>query len=120
MNSELCRLWNATTAADDEPDDAGEQSKTKGKASGRQTGERFALLNGFVDFAAGTLNRAELLVWLTLYRDTKDGTAATSQADIARRTGLCKRTVQLTLHRLAAAGLVRQVHRGGIRRGHSR
>ena len=128
MNSripaDLRRAWDATPAAADEPDAADRngrgQDKTKGKAAGGQTGERFATLNAFVDFTAGTLNRAELLTWLVLYRDTRDGTAATSQDDIARRTGLCKRTVQLTTRRLEAAGLLKRVHRGGLRRGTSR
>ena len=118
--AELRQAWDATpAAADDEPAARG-INKAKGKTTRRRTGERFATLNAFVDFTAGTLNRAEVLVWLVLYRDTKDGTAATSQADIARRTGLCKRTVQLTTQRLEAAGLLKLVHRGGLRRGTSR
>jgi hypothetical protein len=133
---DLLAAWDATEAAPDEPDaaelrardthrqdldgTAGGNGKPKGTTAGHRTGERFAVLNAFVDFTAGTLNRAELLVWLVLYRDTKDGTAATSQADLARRTGLCKRTVQLTTRRLEAAGLLKRVHRGGLRRGTSR
>jgi hypothetical protein len=132
----LRKAWDSTPAAADEPDaaelparDARRQAadregrdgnKAKGKAAGRKAGERFAVLNAFVDFAAGTLNRGELLTWLVLYRDTRDGTAATSQADIARRTGLCKRTVIAALQRLEAAGLLKRVHRGGLRRGVSR
>jgi len=131
---ELRAAWDATEPAP-EPDadppardarrqaadlDGRDRTKAKGKAAGRKAADRFAVLNNLVDFTAATLNRAELLVWLTLYRDTKDGTAATSQADIARRTGLCKRTVQLTTARLEAAGLLKRVHRGGLRRGTSR
>ncbi|HPM79135.1 MAG TPA: helix-turn-helix domain-containing protein [Candidatus Anammoximicrobium sp.] len=119
---ELRAAWDATEPAP-EPDADREgrgQDRPKGKAAGRKAADRFAVLNNFVDFTAATLNRAELLVWLTLYRDTRDGTAATSQADIARRTGLCKRTVQLTTARLEAAKLLKRVHRGGLRRGTSR
>lgn len=119
---ELLKLWNSVEAAPDEPAEptAGTKARAKGTGAGRQAGDRFATLNAFVDFTAGTLNRADLLTWLVLYRDTRDGTAATSQADIARRTGLAKRTVQLAMNRLEAAGLLKRVHRGGLRRGTSR
>lgn len=133
---ELRAAWTATEAAPDEPNaadppardarrqaadaDGRGQDKAKGTAAGRRTADRFATLNAFVDFTARTLNRAELLTWLVLYRDTKDGTAATSQADIARRTGLAKRTVIYATQRLEAAGLLKRVHRGGLRRGTSR
>ena len=124
MNSripaELRRDWDATPAAADDELDAGGTDKAKGKTARRRSGERFAVLNAFVDFTAGTLNRAEVLVWLVLYRDTKDGTAATSQTDIARRTGLCRRTVVSVLQRLETTGLLKRVHRGGLRRGTSR
>ena len=114
-------LWNATEpAADDDERNARDTNPAKGKTAKRRVGNRFAVLNAFVDFTAATLNRGEILVWLVLYRDTKNGTAATSQADIARRTGLCKRTVQLATQRLEAAGLLKRVHRGGLRRGTSR
>lgn len=123
---ELAELWDATEAAPDEPDlpptgpTAGTRGKAKGTGTGRANSDRFAVLNAFVDFTAGTLNRADLLTWLVLYRDTRDKTAATSQADIARRTGLAKRTVQLAMNRLETAGLLKRVHRGGLRRGTSR
>src|SRR5262245_27991772 len=48
------------------------------KAKGKHAGERFAVLNAFVDFALAELSRAEIAVWLVLYRDTRDGTARTS------------------------------------------
>lgn len=119
---ELIELFDATEAAPDERDEptAGTKPRAKGPGAGRQAGDRFATLNAFVDFTAGTLNRADLLTWLVLYRDTRDGTAATSQADIARRTGLAKRTVIYSLQRLECAGLLKRVHRGGLRRGTSR
>ena len=90
-------------------------SKPKGK-----TGERFALLNTFVDFALADLSRADIAVWLVLYRDTREGTARTSYDDLARRAGLNRRTVGRALRRLQARGLVQIVHRGGLRRGMSR
>lgn len=89
-------------------------SKPKGKAGGR-----FAVLNAFVDFTAGTLNRSEILVWLVLYRDCRDGIARTSQADIARRGGICARTVRNAIKGLERRGLLKVVHRGGLNRGPS-
>ena len=44
----------------------------KRKANRQKTGNRFAVLNAFVDAIAGELNRSEVLVWLVLFRDTRD------------------------------------------------
>lgn len=89
--------------------------EAKGKAAGR-----FTLLNAFVDATAGRLTRGEILVWLVLYRDSRDGIARTSQADIARRAALAERSVRRVLGRLARRGLLRIVYRGGLNRGTSR
>jgi predicted DNA-binding transcriptional regulator len=86
----------------------------------RKTADRFAVLNAFIDFTMGTLTRNEIAVWLLLYRDTKDGTARTSQADLARRAGVSDRTVRNVLRQLARKRLLRVAHRGGIGRGPSR
>jgi hypothetical protein len=91
------------------------RDKPKGK-----TGERFAVLNAFVDFALSALSRSEIAVWLVLYRDTRDGTARTSYDDIARRAGMNRRSVGRAVRQLEKRGLVRVVHRGGLRRGMSR
>jgi hypothetical protein len=93
----------------------GTGSKPKGK-----TGERFAVLNSFVDFALAGLNRREIAVWLVLYRDTREGTARTSYDDLARRAGLARRNVGRALRRLELLGLLQVVHRGGLGRGPSR
>lgn len=103
----------------DEPPEV-DAGKTSSKAAKRKAGERFATLNAFVDFTAGTLARGELLVWLVLFRDSRDGIARTSQTDIARRAGMTDRTVRRTLRRLELRGLVQTVHRGGIHRGLSK
>lgn len=100
-------------------DDGPAGKTTKPKPERRRTGDRFELLNGFVDFSAGKLSRSELLVWLTLYRDTRDGIAKTGQADVARRTGLGVRTVRWAIGRLEGRGLLIVVRRGGIQRGPS-
>jgi DNA-binding MarR family transcriptional regulator len=78
------------------------------------------VLNAFVDFALGDLSRSEIAVWFVLYRDTRDGTARTSYADLARRAGCNRRNVGRAISRLERLGLLKVVHRGGLRRGVSR
>src|SRR5688500_15654644 len=90
-----------------------------GRAKGKTT-DRFAVLNNFVDFTLAGLRRAEIAVWLVLYRDTRDGTARTSYDDIARRAGLNRRNVGRAVRQLEGRGLVQVVHRGGLGRGASR
>jgi hypothetical protein len=98
----------------------GHQGKAKGKAAGRKTGNRFAVVNTFLDFSAGGLSRAAALTWLVLWRDTKpDGTARTSQADLARRIGADPSTVKRAVAALVEAGLLAVVYRGSLRRGPS-
>lgn len=97
----------------------GHNGKAKGKPA-RRKGDRFAVLNAFVDFTLAGLTRNEIATWLVLYRDTRDGTARTSQADIARRAGVSDRTVRNAIRHLASKGLLRVVYRGGIGRGPSR
>ncbi len=86
-------------------------------------GNRFAVLNAFVDFgiAAAELTPAESLVWLVLFRDTKaaTGTARTGQTDIARRAGLSSRAVKLAVRSLKAKGLLAVVRMGRLNAGPS-
>lgn len=99
----------------------GHQSKAKGKPARRKTADRFAVLNAFVDCTMADLSRAESLVWLVLYRDTKpDGTARTGAADVARRIGTTRRAVVNALAKLRRRGLLRVVFKGGLNRGPSR
>jgi hypothetical protein len=59
-------------------------------------------------------------VWLILFRDTKpNGRANTSQGDLARRAGVCPRTVRTALRTLIATGLLRVVRRGNVNQGAS-
>ncbi len=98
----------------------GHRGKAKGKAAGRKAGDRFAVLNAFVDFTMQELSRAEALVWLALFRDTKpDGLARTGQADLARRAGVNIRTVKRTVASLRRLGVLVVVYRGSLRRGPS-
>jgi CRP-like cAMP-binding protein len=88
----------------------------KGK---RRHADRFAVLNGFVDAGMRGLSRAELHVWLALYRDTRNGTARTSAADIANRAGLSRRAVTKATAKLRRRRLLTLVYRGGLNRGPS-
>jgi hypothetical protein len=93
----------------------GRNGGAKSKASGR-----FEMLNRFVDFTLCRLGRAETRVWLILFRDCRDDVAATSQADLARRGGMDRKTVYRALRRLQKRGLVQVVRLGGLRQGVSR
>ncbi len=84
----------------------------KAKAKGR-----FHDINTFADFSMASLDRAEIAVWLLLWRDTKDGTARTSQADLARRAGINDRSVRRAIVSLKGKRLLTVVHRGGLHRG---
>jgi hypothetical protein len=90
------------------------------KATGRTTAAgRSRTLNAFVDFTLAELGRAEIAVWLVLFRDCRDGLARTAQTDIARRAGIGLRTVYNALRRLEQLGLVRVVRRGRLGTGPS-
>ena len=82
-----------------------------------QSARRFQALNSFVDRAMATLTRAELAVWVILFRDERDGTARTGRADLAHRAGCDRSTVTRALAGLVGRGLVEVTRRGGIRRG---
>jgi hypothetical protein len=86
----------------------------------RQARDRFRTINAFLDATARVLPPSASLVWLLLWRDVKpDGLARTSQADLARRSGLCLRTVKMAVKTLGAKGLLVAVSRGDLRRGPS-
>ncbi len=98
------------------------RGKAKGKAgtANRRAGERFGLLNAFVDFTMAELKPSERAVWLVLFRDTKpDGIARTSGRDIARRAGISDRMVRYALAALVKRRLVKIVRRGRLRDGPS-
>ena len=94
--------------------------KAKGKSRSRDRRSRFATLNAFLDFTVRDLTRAEAVVWLVLFRDTKpDGVARTSQADLARRVGADVSTIKRAVARLRSRELLTVVFRGSLRRGPS-
>lgn len=94
---------------------SGRHPKRKKSSAGR-----FRCLNSFVDFTMSTLARAEIAVWLVLYRDTKDGVADTSMNDVAKRAGCTRRQVIRAIQKLQTVGLLKIVKRGGLNQGNSR
>jgi len=91
----------------------GEQCKEKRKTAGR-----FDSINAFADFSLASLNRAEIAVWLLLWRDTRpDGLARTSLADLAMRGGMDRQTAFRAVQRLEGLGLLLVVRRGGLNQG---
>lgn len=86
----------------------------------RSTGERFKVLNTFVDVGMVGLSKVEVMAWLVLYRDTRDGIACTSMADIAKRSGCSKRSVISAINQLKKRGLLTLVYRGGTFKGANR
>ena len=109
---------DATFRSEDEPARPASPSKPA-RRTGK--GERFAVLNTFVDTVLTELTGAETKVWLILFRDTKaaTGTARTGQSDIARRAGLKSRMVRYALTALEAKGMIRVVRRGRLNGGPS-
>ncbi len=90
------------------------------KTSKRASRLRFELLNAFVDTGMADLSRAELAVWLILYRDTKrDGTARASLDDLARRGGMNRQTASRAVGRLARRKMLQVLRRGGLNCGPS-
>lgn len=97
-----------------------EKAPRKEKPNRRKTGDRFAVFNTFADFTVRDLSRAEIAVWLLLWRDTREGTARTSQVDLARRAGMDPSTVKRAVKRLEKRGLLTVVFRGDLWQGPSR
>jgi predicted DNA-binding transcriptional regulator len=112
-------MENGRVRRDQPTTDPPDKTEPKEKANRRKAGDRFRILNAFADFTLAGLNRNEIAVWLLLWRDTRDGTARTSQADLARRAGVSDRTIRTTLRSLSSKQLLRVVRRGGIGRGAS-
>lgn len=100
--------------------DQEDAKKPKKKGSRRTTRDRFSTLNAFVDAGMVGLMKTEIATWLVLYRDTRDGTACTSEESIAARIGCSRRAVVKAVKSLRRRGLLIQVFRGGLNRGPSR
>lgn len=94
--------------------------RSKGRHKAKRAAGRFAALNAFLDVTLRELPRAQIAVWLLLFRDTKaDGLARTGQADLARRAGCNAGTVKRALAGLARRRLLTVVHRGRLGAGPS-
>ena len=92
----------------------------KRKTWRRESRLRFETLNAFVDSGMADLSRAELAVWMILYRDTqRNGVARASLDDLARRGGMNRQTASRAIGRLARRKMLRVLRRGGLNCGPS-
>jgi DNA-binding MarR family transcriptional regulator len=90
------------------------------KTTKRQSRLRFEMLNAFVDTGMADLSRAELAVWMILYRDTqRNGVARASLDDLARRGGMNRQTASRAVGRLALRRMLQVIRRGGLNSGPS-
>jgi DNA-binding MarR family transcriptional regulator len=95
-------------------------TKTTRRTTKRRSSLRFEVLNAFVDGGLADLSRAELAVWLCLYRDTKPGgTARASLDDLARRGGMDRQTASRAVGRLERRKMLQILRRGGLNQGPS-
>ena len=112
----LRKQWDSIPAEPPEVSQSPPLQRRKPKSK-RTTGDRFKLLNMFIDFTLRGLSRNEITVWMILYRDAKDGVSRTSIADLARRSGASTRNTQRAVANLKSKKLLHVVYRGGLRRG---
>ena len=95
-------------------------SRAKGHPHDRNAGDRFGVANAFVDFGARLVDPTAQSCWWTLWRETKpDGLARVSFSRVAECVGMDRRTAIRAIDRLAKAGLLTVVRRGGMRSGAS-
>lgn len=98
----------------------GHDAKAKaGPGRRRVAADRFQTLNTFLDTTARDLIHSQLIVWMLLFRDARDDVARTSQADLARRSGLSERSVRRAIQALEEKGLLSVVRRGRLAEGPS-
>jgi hypothetical protein len=91
-------------------------NRPRGRSTGnRAVGDRWAVLNAFVDVALAKASEAELRVWLVLYREVRPGgLARAGMTDIARRAGMTRRAVVKGINGLKRHGLIEVAARGSI------
>lgn len=116
-NAKPPRLTGCSVLPPHEPGPAIQNMPPEMAKKPKNTAQRFGTINEFVDCSLADLSRAEALTWVVLWRDTKNGTARTSSADIARRIGVDRRTVTNAIAGLRERGLLSLVHRGGMNQG---
>lgn len=76
-------------------------------------GDRFSVLNAFVDQSLQSLKGAQVSVWLVLFRTERDRRATIGHAAMARYSGLSRRSTIRAVNSLIALGLVERLARGG-------
>ncbi len=111
--------WWETEKAIEEPSSAKDE-KPKKKSPKTYAQERWMLINNFIVNSASQLKRSEMLVWLMLFRNSREGTVAMSQRNIAKLTGIRVDNINIAIKGLKQKGLVKVVHQGGYRHGMSR
>lgn len=87
--------------------------------SKRKNAHRFYDLNDFVDVSMQDLTRAEMAVWLSLFRSARDRTVRLSREQIAATSGCSVKATGQAIQSLIAKKLIRQTVRGSINRGPS-
>ena len=96
------------------------EPKTPNKKPTKRDGNRWNELNQFIDITMRGLKPRQVAVWLTLFRDSRNGVASVSQIYIGKRCGLRRPTVSTAIKELEALGLVTTIHTGGVGRGVSK
>jgi len=121
VGDELPAMDRTATARRDPPKRIAGKSKTPtAKRPAGAVKRRFGLLNATIDRAMPSMTRAELAVWLLLFRHAKpDGIVSASVADLVRRTGSGERSVRYALERMRDGGLLDRVKRGTLAGGPS-
>ena len=91
-----------------------------GGTGGRSTAQspygvagRFRLINRFLDKHARNCSPVQAMVWVVLWRDSRDGVAKTSYSRLADRLGVSRATVARAIRLLRDMGYLEVVRRGG-------
>ena len=96
------------------------EPKTSTRKAPKKDANRWQELNQFIDITMRDLLPRQVAVWLTLFRDCRNGVASVSQVYIGERCGLRRPTVSTAIAELEALGLVTTIHTGGVGRGVSK
>lgn len=96
------------------------ERKTTTRKTPKKDANRWQEFNHFIDITMRDLLPRQVRVWLTLFRDSRNGVASVSQVYIGERCGLKRPTVSTTIGELEALGLVTTIHSGGVGRGVSK
>ncbi len=80
---------------------------------------RFHDLNNFVDVSMRDLTRAEIAVWLVLFRNARDRIVRISHSQIAAASGCSVKAVSVAMKLLIQKTIVKQLIQGTVNRGPS-